>query len=34
MLNLINNKRIEILKEFLLQLPSQLQYEKEKMIKM
>lgn len=34
MLNLINNKRIEILKEFLLQLLSQLQYEKEKMIKM
>lgn len=34
MLNLINNKRIEILKEFLLQLLSQLQYEKEKIIKM
>lgn len=34
MLNLINNKRIEILKEFLLQLLSQLQCEKEKMIKM
>lgn len=34
MLNLINNKRIEILKEFLLQLLSQLQYENEKIIKM
>ena len=34
MLKTINNKRIEILKEFLLQLLSQLQYEKEKMIKM
>lgn len=33
MLNLINNKRIEILKESLLQLLSQLQYEKEKIIK-
>lgn len=29
MLKTINNKRIEILKEFLLQLLSQLQYEKE-----
>lgn len=34
MLKIINNKRIEILKKFLLQLLSQLQYEKEKMIKM
>lgn len=34
MLKTINNKRIEILKEFLLQLLSQLQYEKEKIIKM
>lgn len=34
MLNLINNKRIEILNGFLLQLLSQLQYEKEKIIKM
>ena len=34
MLKTINNKRIEILKEFLLQLLSQLQYEKEEMIKM
>lgn len=34
MLKTINNKRIEILKKFLLQLLSQLQYEKEKMIKM
>lgn len=34
MLNLINNKRIEILKEFLLQLLSQLQYENIKIIKM
>lgn len=34
MLKIINNKRIEKLKEFLLQLLSQLQYEKEKMIKM
>lgn len=29
MLKTINNKRIEILKKFLLQLLSQLQYEKE-----
>lgn len=34
MLKIINNKRIEILKKFLLQLLSQLQYEKENMIKM
>lgn len=34
MLKTINNKRIDILKEFLLQLLSQLQYEKEKIIKM